>query len=104
MYPQFSIATVILGSVFSMASFAAELESDDEKKRRASGGTVPSFENVVDIHNSPVILEHPTKMNSGAQSTAALRKSHQAGEIRERHMRSWYQSQGKAYPERFKGD
>lgn len=100
MYPQFALATLVLGSLFSMSSFATEL--DDKKKRRASAAQ--PLESIVDIHNSPVILAHPTAMSSGAESIAELQKLRQLGEMRESKLRAWHQSTGKPYPARFAGD
>ncbi len=106
MFPQYSVATatVILGSVFSMATFAAEMECDDKKKRRAASASAQSLESIVDIHNSPVILAHPTKFNSSEESIAELQKLRVAGELRDSKMRAAAQAQGKPYPERFAGD
>ncbi|MFA6970652.1 MAG: hypothetical protein WC208_04535 [Gallionella sp.] len=101
MYIQFAIATVMIGSLFSMSTFAA---CQDDEKRRNSSQAVQPLENIVDIHNSPVILEHPTRMQSGAEGGAELEKLRKAGEMREIDRRTWYQSRGKAYPERFAGD
>lgn len=101
MYIQFAIAAVMTGSLFSMAASAACL---DDEKRRNSSQAVPQFENIVDIHNSPLILAHPIPMQSGAEGVAELEKLRRAGEVREINRRSSYQSRGQAYPERFAGD
>lgn len=100
MYPQFALATLVLGSLFSMSSFATEL--DDKKKRRASAAQ--PLESIVDIHNSPVILAHPTLLVSDEESIGKLQRLRAMGAQRETKLRAWYQAQGKAYPERFAGD
>lgn len=102
MYPQLTIATLVLGSLFSMSSFAAELELDDKKKRRAA--SAQPLESIVDIHNSPVILAHPTQLVSDKESMSKLQKLRAIGEQRETRLRAWYQTQSKPYPERFTGD
>ncbi len=104
MYPQLAMTAVILGSMFSMSSFANEVDVEEEKKRRNARVAIQSFEPVVDIHNTPVVMAHPTLAASKTASLAELSKLRVAGEQRERGLRAWYAARGQAYPERFAGD
>ncbi|TAJ76078.1 MAG: hypothetical protein EPO42_13390 [Gallionellaceae bacterium] len=102
MFSQVSVA--VLGSLFSLSSLALEPNDAEDKKRRAGKTSRPSFESLVDIHNSKEVLAHPTVVPGGAQSIAELKRLQAQSDAREKSLRSWYQSRGEAYPERFAGD
>jgi hypothetical protein len=105
MYLNFAIATMVLGSMFSINAFAAESESVDDKKRRHhKPATLNHFEPVVDIHNSAVIVAHPTPLLSGKEGIAELQKLNEIGAAREQSLRAWHESRGTSMPVRFAGD
>jgi hypothetical protein len=104
MYLNFAVATVFLGLI-SMNAFGIEEDEEGKKRRHAAKlATVNQFEPVVDIHNSAVILEHPTVLASNAESIAKLNRLEVEGAARERTLRTWHAAHGRAYPERFAGD
>lgn len=100
-----AVASTIIASMFSMSAFCAEVEVSDDRKRHAAKKTSSvQLEPVVDIHNSPAVLAHPTKSASSAESLAELEMLRKQGEARDRRICGWHKSQGKACPERFPGD
>jgi hypothetical protein len=104
MYLNFAVATVVLGLI-SMNAFGIEEDEEGKKRRHAAKlATVNQFEPVVDIHNSPVILEHPTVPVSTAESIAKLKRLESEGAARESSLRKWHAAHGRTYPERFAGD
>lgn len=104
MFSQFAVAAVVFGSIFSMSSIAAELSIADDKKRSSSKLSHRSLEVLVDIHQSPAVLAHPTIIPTGEASIAELNRLRVEGEAREQTLRTWYQARGLAFPERFAGD
>ncbi|MBI5429342.1 MAG: hypothetical protein HY938_02665 [Nitrosomonadales bacterium] len=104
MNTHFALATIFAGAVFSMNSFAEVIKTAEDKKARTTAARFQPLEDIADIHNSPVITAHPTRLASNEASVAELRKLRRAGEARERHLRAQYRSRGLVYPARFEGD
>jgi hypothetical protein len=103
MYLNFAVATVVLGLI-SMNAFGIEEDEEAKKRRHAKLATANQFEPVVDIHNSAVILEHPTVLTSNTESIAKLKRLESEGAARESTLRKWHAANGRTYPERFAGD
>lgn len=103
MFLNLAVATLVLGSMFSISAQAAE-ESDDKKRRRANIAAPQTFEPVVDIHHSPAILSHPTPAVQDSENITQLKQLREAGIARESALRKVYESRGAAYPVRFEGD
>lgn len=87
-----------------MNAFGVEDDGEGKKRRYSKRVSVNQFERIVDIHNSAVILEHPTVLVSNAESIAKLKRLEAEGAARESTLRTWYTAHGRAYPELFAGD
>lgn len=99
-----SIRAVITGVIFSASAIATASDVVEHKGGAISNAKIQPIENLVDIHDSPIILKRPTQIASNNESIAELRKLRRMGELRERKMRSQYQARGQVYPEPFAGD
>lgn len=105
MYFQFAMATLIIGSLFSLNANAIEVEvKEDQKRRTIKMSSNNSFEDVVDIHNSAVITAHPTQYLSSKDSITELRTLRKVGEVHEVKRQALYTSRHQPFPVRFEGD